>query len=486
MTISVRIFLGFLIVIALSVIDTYVNYLLSLKVNQNSDFLAKSEAIIRNSSRLHKIIMEMQGAHRGYLLTDDRTFLDPYYQGIKNVPRLIKQENNLIGNNRSQRIKLDSIMGLHQQWVNYANTLIQARQGSQSKLPNNYQELFETKFKTQVGKKINDEITVKFQEFDLYEYRIREERRQLLSSSIIATQYYSWLFIILTVLIGFVSILFIIKLISKRIASMVSLADNISKGNFVTFDDQKRDELSALSKSLNLMSETLNKNIKELEKRNRELDQYAYVVSHDLKAPIRGIYNAIQWIEEDLGNELSPQMKEYLSIIPGRIKRIDDLIDGLLDYARVSRGNADKEVVDVKLLLAEIKELIIPEHFKMEIRNMPVLNTDKIRLEQVFSNLISNAVKYTSVFNVPKISVHCKELTDFYEFRVIDNGIGIDPQYHEKIFVIFQTLREKNAKESTGIGLAIVHKIIEDLHCSIRVRSEQGKGASFIFTWPKN
>src|SRR5690606_36361947 len=127
--------------------------------------------------------------------------------------------------------------------------------------------------------------------------------------------------------------------------------------------DKKNDELASLSSSLNLMSDTLNKNIKELEKRNRELDRYAYVVSHDLKAPIRGIYNAIQWIEEDLSNELSPQMKKYLDIIPERIKRMDDLIDGLLDYARVSREQPLQEWVDVKGLLSGITELIVPAGF---------------------------------------------------------------------------------------------------------------------------
>lgn len=485
MTLSARIFIGFSIVIGLTLLNSYVNYVLSQKVNKNSAFLANSETIIRNSSKLHENIIEMQSAHRGYLLTDDTTFLEPFYEGLHDIPRLYGEQYQLINTSETQSAKLDSIFRLHKQWTNYANSLLIAKQNSSTSLPNKYQELFETQFKAKFGKKINDAISVKFQEFDRHEYKVRGWRRDILNNSITQTQYYSLGFIILTIIIGFVSTLFIIRIISKRIASMVLLADNISKGQFVKVLDDKNDELTSLSKSLNLMSGTLSKNITELEKRNKELDQFAYVVSHDLKAPIRGIYNAVQWIQEDLGNELSAQMKKYLNIIPGRIKRMDDLIDALLHYARISREQAVKEFVDVNMLLKDIIESIVPLDFSVQVETMPSFKTEKIRLEQVFSNLISNSVKY-SADNPGQITISCKELKNFYEFTVADNGIGIDSKYHEKIFVIFQTLREKHAKESTGIGLAIVHKIIEDQHCSINVVSQLGQGAVFTFTWPKN
>ena len=485
MTLSARIFLGFAIVIGLSVINSYANYLLSQKVNKNSAFLANSETIIRNSSKLHENIIDMQSAHRGFLLTDDTTFLKPYYNGLQVIPKYFEEQKKLIQDTKSQSAKLDSIYYLHKQWTSYANSLIEAKRNSNISLPNNYKELFETRFKTQFGKKINDIISLKFNEFDRHEYKVRSWRRDILNSSITETQYYSLGFIVLTIIIGIISTWYIIQIISHRIASMVQLAENVSKGHFEKVVDNKKDELSSLSDSLNLMSSTLSKNITELEKRNKELDQFAYVVSHDLKAPIRGIYNAVQWIQEDLGSELSDQMKKYLNIIPGRIKRMDELIDALLHYARISRGQSDKEFVDLNILLEELVESIVPFDFEVQIDEMPCFNTEKIRIEQVFSNLISNAVKY-SADKPGFVRIGCKELENFYEFTVTDNGIGIDSKYHEKIFVIFQTLREKHAKESTGIGLAIVHKIIEDQHCSITVESQLGRGASFIFTWPKD
>ena len=163
---------------------------------------------------------------------------------------------------------------------------------------------------------------------------------------------------------------------------------------------------------------------------------------------------------------------------------MEDLINGLLDYARISEKTI-KEEVDVNQLVRELSDTIVPRHFTIEIHELPKLYTERIKLEQVFTNLISNAVKYTPGDN-PVIHIHCRELRDHYEFTVADNGIGIDPEYHEKIFEIFQTLREKDEKESTGIGLSIVKKILDELNCTIDVKSSSGMGSTFIFTWPRN
>ncbi|MGV3508463.1 MAG: ATP-binding protein [Sphingobacteriaceae bacterium] len=487
MKLAAQIFLGFSVVIGISLIDSYVNYNLSQKVNRNTDFLSKSEAVIRNSSRLHKGVIEMQSAFRGYLLTDDEAFLDLYYLGFKEIPQLFKIQRKLIENSPSQTTKIDSIFILHNQWIQYSNSLINAKKEAliNPLAKGKYIDLFENKLRKQVGKRINDQISEIFKDFDRGEYRVREIRRDALNKSIERTRTFSLVFLILTVIIGVLSTFYIVRLITKRIALMVNLADNISKGEFAIVKDDKNDELTSLSISLNSMSATLSKNIRELEKRNKELNQFAYVVSHDLKAPIRGIYNVIQWIEEDLGSEVSAQMRKYLNIIPERIKRMEDLIHGLLDYARISRERPLKERVDVNVLIEDIAELIVPKEFKVEALDLPTLLTEKIRLEQVFSNLISNAIKYSKPGG-GTIIIKCREISDFYEFSVSDNGIGIDPQFHHKIFEIFQTLREKHAKESTGIGLSIVKKIIDDQHCTIKVNSELGKGSTFTFTWPKN
>lgn len=454
--------------------------MLSKKVQRNSQFLARSEEIIRNSNKTHNAIIEMQSAFRGYLLTDDEAFLDLYYKGLKIVPLLLKEQQIRIGSHNKQRVILDSIRIMHGDWLQYSAQLIHERKQSSEF----YKNLFENALKKQIGKKINDAISEKFMRFDRIEYKKRSHHTERLLTSLQHARTFSLIFIILTIVVGIFSTLYIILITTKRINSMVNLAENISNGEFTSVNDTRNDELSALAVSLNKMSEKLDKNILELKNKNDELNKFAYVVSHDLKAPIRGIHNVTTWIEEDYGDELSPEVKKYLSIIPQKTQRMEALINGLLDYARLNL-KSQPEKINTNTLVQEIANSIVPRSFVLEIGNLPDLFTERIKLEQVFANLISNAVKYT-----PQeggiIQINCKTLPDFYEFSVKDNGIGIAVEYHQKIFEIFQTLREQDEQESTGVGLAIVKKIIDDQQETIKINSELGKGTEFIFTWRNN
>lgn len=480
MKLSNQILLAFTLIILLSVADSYTNYMLSKKVQLNSHYLARSEEIIRNSNKTHKAIIDMQSAFRGYLLTNDQTFLDPYFKGLKNVPKLIKEQELRIGKHTKQHGILDSITHLHSTWLKYSAQLINSR----DKFPISYENLFESSLKKHVGKKINDAITEKFSRFDKIEYKMRKHHTDMLLISLKNARTFSLIFLTLTIVVGVSSTAFIMLITTKRINSMVTLADNISKGNFTSVKDNRNDELSALAVSLNTMSEKLDKNIHELQNRNAELNKFAYVVSHDLKAPIRGIHNVITWIGEDHGHELSPELKKYLMIIPQRTQRMEALINGLLDFARLNLKTLP-ENINANALVQEIADSIVPRTFTLEIDNLPDLFTERIKLEQVFANLISNAVKYTP-HEAGVIQISCKAFPDFYEFSVKDNGIGIAVEYHEKIFEIFQTLREQNEQESTGVGLAIVKKIIDDQQETITVKSILGQGAEFIFTWRNN
>ncbi len=223
-----------------------------------------------------------------------------------------------------------------------------------------------------------------------------------------------------------------------------------------------------------------------LKKRNQELDHFAYVTSHDLKAPLRAIANLATWLSEDLAGQIPEENQEQLEIMRSRVKRMDGLIQGLLEYSRVGRKNTPKTMVEVENLIQEAIDLLSPPpEFEIIIEpNMPTFQTSAILLQQVFANLIGNAVKYHPSNN-GKIVISVKEQDDFYEFAVADNGLGIDPQYHERIFTIFQTLQARDTIESTGIGLSIVKKIVEGQGGKIWVESQLGDGATFYFTWKK-
>jgi light-regulated signal transduction histidine kinase (bacteriophytochrome) len=223
-----------------------------------------------------------------------------------------------------------------------------------------------------------------------------------------------------------------------------------------------------------------------LEKINKELDQFAYIVSHDLKAPLRAINNLSVWIEEDLEGKLEGGTKKNFEMLRGRILRLESLINGILQYSRAGRTKNEYQFIDMNVFIPEIvNEIAPPSTFKVNIQeHLPSIWGEKLLLEQIFANLISNAIKYNSSEN-PEISIKAAESSSQYEFSVTDNGPGIEPEFHDKIFVIFQTLQARDVIESTGVGLAIVKKIIEEQGGHVWVESEKGKGATFKFTIPK-
>jgi len=226
----------------------------------------------------------------------------------------------------------------------------------------------------------------------------------------------------------------------------------------------------------------------DLEKTNRELDKFASIVSHDLKAPLRAIGNLTGWIEEDAGETFTPEVKANFNIIKGRVKRMEDLINAILDYSKADRQVLSDEVqFDTRKLVEDTVEFIgRPDNLVLELSNaLPTMTSDRTRMEQIFSNLINNAIKYTDKKEI-HVKVDVEEQKDGWVFSVKDNGPGIEKQYHEKVFVIFQTLNRRDEVESTGVGLAIVKKIIEDQGGKIWVESEPGHGADFKFYWPRS
>ncbi|MFV5685257.1 PAS domain S-box protein [Flavobacterium sp. GB2R13] len=234
-----------------------------------------------------------------------------------------------------------------------------------------------------------------------------------------------------------------------------------------------------------LAKENLNSALVDLEKKNKELDQYAYIVSHDLKAPLRAINNLSEWIVEDMP-EMPAEVNTNFELLRGRIQRMENLINGVLEYSRIGRTKIEKETTDLKKMLNQIVDSVVPnEGFKIVIDDMlPTIETEKILIQQVFSNLVSNSVKYNDK-PIGKIECLYELLPGFHQFTVKDNGPGIAEEYHKKVFEVFQTIEARDKKESTGIGLSIVKKIIEEKGGEIYIKSENDNGTSFIFTVPK-
>ena len=276
--------------------------------------------------------------------------------------------------------------------------------------------------------------------------------------------------------------------ISGPILHLAEQAERVSSGAGYSVRVEKpgEDEIGILYDGFNSMLAQIQSRQEELERSNRDLDQFAYVASHDLKAPLRAIATLSGWLEEDLEGKLSADGREQIRLLRSRVQRMDALIDGVLRYSRVGRMDNEGERVDVRRLVEEQVELLSPPRgFEVAVQpEMPVLMTKRLRLGQVFSNLINNAIKYHDQEN-GRIEISANPLPDgAWEFAVADDGPGIPPQHRERVFVMFQTLQPRDEVESTGLGLSLVKKLVEEEGGEVLVEETPGGGATFRFTWP--
>ena len=471
-------------------ITTYYNIHLSRAVSENSAYLSRSTNIIRNSGRFQRNILTMVNGLRGYLLTGQQTFIEAYDSAnIENDVILLELSEDLTDSSQSNLLR--EIKVLNGEWTEeYTEPIREAKmmaQGSDSNLAA-YNLVYKEKIASGREGRLQGELQEKFRIFSLSEYEMRENNRKKLSERVTLTARLSILFMVLSVIFAIAIVLLMIYRISGRIRQMTNMANTIAAGNYdIEINERVKDELSPLGHSLNRMSHELSKNISLLKRSNEELEQFAHIVSHDMKGPLRGIGNVIAWIDEDHKKELTPTLEKYLELMKGRVKKAENLIEGLLSYARADREETVKENVSLNALVQEVLENL-PEHpqVTIEVADLPELHTEKLLLFQVFSNLIGNAIRFVDK-KTGKVKIYYKEQADHYEFFVEDNGIGIASQHHKRIFVIFQTLQDMDSPdESTGVGLAIVKKIVTGKNQRIDVNSEPGKGSVFSFTWPKN
>ncbi len=226
--------------------------------------------------------------------------------------------------------------------------------------------------------------------------------------------------------------------------------------------------------------------IAELARSNTDLEEFAYVASHDLKSPLRAIDSLSLWLQEDLAPVLSEESAKHLRLLRQRAQRMERLLDDLLAYSRAGRVEADIQTVDVAKLIARVAELLDPPPgFAVEaVPPLPVFATAHTPLHQIFANLIGNAIKHHDR-KEGTIRVSVRDDGPFYAFTVEDDGPGIPVQYHERIFGMFQTLRPRDQVEGSGIGLALVKRLVLHYGGEVSVASCGERGSAFHFTWPK-
>jgi len=225
--------------------------------------------------------------------------------------------------------------------------------------------------------------------------------------------------------------------------------------------------------------------LREVEAANEELKNFAYIASHDLKAPLRAIASLADWISADYADKFDDDGKEQMRLLIGRVRRMDQLIDGILQYSRVGRIKEERVAVPLNPMLTEVIDLLAPPpHIQITVSALPTVVAERTRIQQLFQNLISNAIRYNDKPQ-GRIEVGAEAVDGMLHFHVRDNGPGIDPRHWERIFQLFQTLQPRDRSESTGIGLALVKKIVEMYGGRVWVESTLGEGSTFYFSLPK-
>lgn len=237
------------------------------------------------------------------------------------------------------------------------------------------------------------------------------------------------------------------------------------------------------------LNESLQNQTRELARSNAELEQFAYVASHDMQEPLRMVSSFLTQLEKKYAGVIDDKGKTYIGFAVDGAKRMRQIILDLLEFSRVGKTEENKEDIDINELIKEIKMLfrkqIEDKHAIIEASGLPVIHAYKVPLYQVFQNLISNALKYAATGRPCRIKIGFEDLQTHWQFMVADNGIGINEEFFDKIFIIFQRLHNKDDYAGTGMGLAITKKIVDNLGGKIWVTSTEGEGSTFYFTIKK-
>ena len=260
----------------------------------------------------------------------------------------------------------------------------------------------------------------------------------------------------------------------KQLETLQSIASIVSMQLYSAINLREKQKIELKNRLL----------LDKLERSNDELQEYAHIVSHDLKSPLRSIDALVSWIREDNQGKLDDLTNKNFDLIESTLEKMENLIASVLEYSSIGYDGFDDRQINLNNLLNEIEQImLVPDHITLKIlKELPIVMADNVQMQQLFQNLISNAIKYNDKEN-GLIEIDVKEYDEKFEFSVKDNGAGIDSKYHDKIFKIFHTLN--NNKEATGVGLSIVKKIVSHYEGELWLESEKGMGTTFYFTLRK-
>lgn len=492
MKLSTRIALGYGFLLGLLIIIAIINVWLSNNVRKNSKEFSQAEDAMRLSANFYNLFTDMQSGFRGYIASGDEDFLEDYYRGEREIQPTYNELKANVRNDSVQVRLLDNMYKKSFEWRNdYAGKLIKARtEGKNDPVAKEeYLYLFNSIFRTKVGKTMMDEVRDDYYRFADRQVKVLKLKKEELEKSLTLVDSITIVLTIFSLVTGILAARFIISSVRRRIRNMSELAEKISRGNFdIAINDHRGDDLARLSKMLNRMAKALKVYFTRLERTNKELENFAFMASHDLKEPVRMVSNYTQMLAAHYGDKLGPEAKEYMDYAVEGANRIKMLINDLLSYSKIGHSEFAFSMVDMNAVMdfvtSQLKKEIETSGAQVKYENLPNIRANPELITEVMLQLIDNAIKFRGE---ERLMVHVKSsaFKNGWIFSVHDNGIGINKEYHDKVFTIFQRLHERGKYPGTGIGLPICKKIIEQLGGKIWFESEEGKGTTFYFTIPE-
>jgi signal transduction histidine kinase len=441
------------------------------------------EPAARRAMDLNRAFLDQETGLRGFVLTGQEDFLRPYADGKTAERESVKEVRGLVGDVNGRLNRIDELAG---QWHDeYSELTITAVQLSGPGTTSDIER----------GKTLFDQIRAELAALQTDIDGLGRDARDDLHH---AAKVVLWLVIgmgvlLVTVICGLSLLLH--RLLIAPLADLAEQVRQVASGDFQhEIDVHGPRETVMLGEDVNAMRRrivqelaTLDEAKTELQRSNSELEQFAYVASHDLQEPLRKVASFCQLLQRRYGGKLDERADQYIGFAIDGAKRMQVLINDLLAFSRVGRITREQTMVDLNEIVRQVvdsySERVEETGARVEVADLPSVRGEASLLSAVFQNLIGNALKFKGA-EAPVITIDVERDGELWKFSVRDNGIGIEPEYADRIFVIFQRLHPKDAYPGTGIGLAMCRKIVEYHGGTIRLRTDVDSGTTFEFTLP--
>ncbi len=443
-----KIVLGFCFSIVVIFGLALTSYLYFNKMIEITRWASHARRVLYHAEQVRSFSVEIETAQRGYGLTGNELFLEPYQNSINTIRIHLKELDSLTTDNALQHQRIGRLQALVNSRIIFADSVLLVRKESFEKAKDLVLTLR--------GKKLMDNIKRLLNE-------IQDEENALITTRSLSArqQFFQFVFAFLGLVGSTLIILFIL---------MYMINSNL--------------------KARTLTEEKLKQAEQETAKVNSELESFTYSVSHDLRAPLRSINGYAQILKEDYADRIDQEGNRIIDVVSKNAKRMGQLIDDLLGFSRLGRQELRKSRINmdelVKSVLSELLEQQQRKSIVIDVKPLEASSGDVNMIRQVWVNLLSNAIKYSHKKELSRIEVGCTPQNGERVYYVKDNGTGFDMQYEHKLFGVFQRLHKSEDFEGTGVGLALVKRIVDRHKGRIWADAKINEGATFYFSMPRS